>query len=79
MRSRRRAVLGCDLGEIEGVRSRRNRRERSWQSRSRAILGSGFAGEVEGCDMGAIRSQSQAAKSKGTKSKGSGLWVRGMI
>ena len=40
--------------------------------------GSGFAGEVEGCDLGAIRSRSRTAKSKGAKSKGSGLWVRSL-
>ena len=36
-------------------------------------LGSGFTGEVEGCDLGAIRSRSRTTKSKGTKSKGSGF------
>ena len=36
-------------------------------------LGFGFAGEVEGCDLGAIRSRSRTAKSKGAKSKGSGF------
>ena len=47
-------------------------RVRSRQSR-RHDLGSGFAGEVEGCDLGVIRSLSQTAKLKGVKSKGSGF------
>ena len=47
-------------------------RVRSRQSR-RHDLGSGFAGEVEGCDLGVIRSRSQTTKSKGVKSKGSGF------
>ena len=55
--SRRRAILECDLDEVEGVRSRRSQRC--------VILASGFAGEVEGCDLGAIRSQSRTAKSNG--------------
>ena len=59
-RSRRRAILGCDLGEVEGMRS--------WRSRRRAILASRFASEVEGCNLGAIRSRSRTA-----------IWVRGVI
>ena len=58
---------------------RRSRRVLSWRSRRRAILGSGFIGEVEGCDLGAIRSRSWTVKLKGAKSKGSGLWVHGVI
>ena len=37
------------------------------------MLDLGFAGEVEGCNLGVIRSRSQTAKSKGAKSKGSGF------
>ena len=67
-------VKGCEVGEVgevEGMRSRRSQR--------RVILASRFAGEVEGCDLGAIRSRSWTVKLKGAKSKGSGLWVHGVI
>ena len=48
----------CHLDEVKGVQSRRSRR--------RAILASGFTGEVEGCDLGAFRSRSRTT-----------IWVRG--
>ena len=51
----------CHLAEVKGVRSRRSRRVQSWQSQTCAILASGFVGEVKGCDLGAIRSQSWTA------------------
>ena len=35
------------------------------KSKGAKSKGSGFAGEVEGCDLGAIRSRSRTAKSKG--------------
>ena len=67
-------------------------RQRSWRVRfeveveqwsrsvrSQRALGSRFAGKVKGCNLGVIRSRSQMVKSKGAKSKGSGLLVRGVI
>ena len=58
------AILGCDLGEVEGV---------IWALGSWRDLGSGFIDKVEGCDLGAIRSRSRSCillSSKNSEVKG---------